>query len=181
MAELRPRGLPLVGLVLVVLATGAVLWPVASMAQTAPAGPAIVTVDRPIAEACRTVVVTGSGFKPAASIDLSLTGKPLGAVPADASGGFTYELVVPCSAASSQITLAASDGASTVPVVIAVQASGRTVGTSPPQTSSTAPPTSFSSGVELAIRAAVLLVGAGGLVVLAMRRREREEADLRGR
>lgn len=177
---MKPSGvLGRVVLLLVVATAGIIGAAAPSHAQTYPSVPTL-TVDKATVTPCEKANLTGTGFLPNTTVTISADGTVIGTVMTDSSGNFTFPYMVSCTAVSGQITFTATDGVNTLSATVTVSSSATsggsgttgagTSGTSAGSTSGTL--TTTGAYVEPLIRAAVLLIAAGGLLLLALRRRE---------
>jgi len=162
-------------LVLAVLASTLIVLTVApAEAQDYPGGPTL-TVDRPSVVCGETVVITGKDFLPNTEVTLTVGGEVIGTTTTDSQGNFSFRWTVPC-ALSGSVTVTATDRVNTLSVSLTVSAPGPAPTAAPtPTPSGTLPRTGSDS--DLLLRAGLLLVTAGGLLVLATRKRNRAAAD----
>jgi LPXTG-motif cell wall-anchored protein len=134
-------------------------------AQQGYAGGATLTVSNPAPACGSPVTLTGTGFKPNAPVTLTQEGGgTIGTATTDANGTFSFVWTIaePCTAGT--VVIQASDGTTVLSVSITI--GGTTVQT----TGTTTLPRTGSDNGNL-LRAGILLVAAGGLLVLATRKR----------
>lgn len=153
-------------LLLAACAAGLALLVVAPAAQAQPGyeGGTTFTVSNPSPGCGSSVTLTGTGFAPNASVTLTEQGRgTIGTVTTDANGNFSFVWTVPQPCTPGTVVITASDGTTVMSVSITI---GETGGAPSPVTL----PRTGSDNGNL-IRAGVLLVAAGGLLVLATRKR----------
>ncbi|MEJ5255106.1 MAG: carboxypeptidase-like regulatory domain-containing protein [Acidimicrobiales bacterium] len=156
-----------VRLLLAVCAAGLALLVVAPAAQAQPGyeGGTTLTVSDPSPGCGSSVTLTGTGFKPNAEVTLTEQGGGVvGTATTDASGSFSFVWVIPQPCTAGTVVITASDGTTVMGVSITIGAGSG--GTSAPATL----PRTGSDSANL-LRAGVLLIAAGGLLVLATRKR----------
>lgn len=150
-----------------------------SFAQTYPSVPTL-TVDKSTLTPCEQANLSGTGFLPNSTVTISADGVVIGTVVTDASGNFTFPYMVSCTAVSGQITFSATDGVNTlsasVTVVSSSSSNGSNASSSGNAGASSGSLTTTGSNVEPLVRVAVLLIAAGGLLLLGLRRRDRQLA-----
>lgn len=142
---------------------------VASAAGTYPDTPTL-TIDKTVTAPCETVILTGTGFLPNHLVTITVNGKVVGTTTTDANGNFTFPYPVPCDAVAGQLVFHANDGTNDLEVdatVIVASTSTTTTGSLPRTGSS-------DTTLRLA-QLSVLLIAAGGILVLATRRRTRRD------
>jgi LPXTG-motif cell wall-anchored protein len=148
----------------------------AATAQDYPGGPTL-TVDRPSVVCGDTVVITGKDFLPNTEVTLTVGGEVIGTVMTDGQGNFSFRWTVPCSLSGS-VTVTATDDVNTLSVSITVSAPGPSPTAAPsPTPSGTGTLPRTGSDNDGLVRAGLLLVAVGGLLVLATRKRDRAAAD----
>jgi len=155
-------------------------------AQTYPSVPTL-TVDQPIVDPCTTVILTGTGYLPNAPVTITVNGQVVGTVTTDGSGNFTFPYPVPCSAAAGQLQFTAADRINSLNTTVTVRArsiSSVSNGANSATQSASAASTGSGSGslpvsgsnTDNFVRIAVLLIALGGILLLALRRRDRSTA-----
>lgn len=178
--------------ILLVLGLGAVGFASSANAQTYPSV-ATLTIDRPQTTTCGIAVVTGTGFLPNTTVTLTIGGQVIGTAQTDASGNFTFQWTVPSNWPIGPVTIQASDGTNTLTVNTNVTAcattsttsnnnsginsnnnasSGSNAGSGSTGTTGSLASTG-SANTVLFVRIAVLLLAAGGILLLAVNRRQR--------
>lgn len=142
----------------------AALWPAAASAQYQPAN---ITVSDPTPTVGEVVTVNGSGFDPGATVTLSVGGQTVGSAVADASGNVSIATAVPALANGTySVSLTGSAIGGQVQVLsTSINVGGALQQTTTPQL----PRTGSDSGALTAVAAG--LIAAGGLLVLATRKR----------
>lgn len=132
-------------------------------------GGATLVVNNPNPMCGTTVNITGSGFAPNSTVTLTLEGSTIGTAQTDSKGAFTFPWTAPCTLVGSRV-ITASDGTTTLSATLTIGST--TAATSAP---TALPRTGSDSGLFL--RVGVLLVAAGGLLVLAARKRSHKTVD----
>jgi LPXTG-motif cell wall-anchored protein len=137
-------------------------------------GSASVSIDNLQPQAGDTVTFVGTGFPPGLSVPLAVNGETIGAPVSDSEGDFTFSYTIPADLApGTQLTFSATCGAFVLTQVVTITATGVTPTTVAPG-GQPLPVTGSDSGWLL--RAGLALIVAGGLVVLAVRRRDEATA-----
>lgn len=137
----------------------------AVQAQEGYAGGSTLTVSNPSPACGSSVTLTGTGFKPNAAVTLTQEGGgTIGTVTTDTNGSFSFVWTIPEPCTAGTIVIQASDGTTVLSVSITI--GGTTVQTTG---TTTLPRTGADNGNLL--RAGILLVAAGGLLVLTTRKR----------
>lgn len=151
---------------LVVLTVG-VAW-----AETPVGDLPVLLVDKPLATPCQALTFTGQGFAPGGSVTITSGGTALGTASVEPNGAFSFPATVPCTAPAGDVEYKASDGATTVVAQVTVKAAAP----AKPDTSNVKrrDPVEVPVWVENLFRLGVILLGIGGIVWLAVQRRERE-------
>ena len=138
-----------------------------AQAQTTPTNPAVatLTVNKTTTEPCKQIVIQGRDFLPNHEVIITANGVVIGTVMSNASGNFTFPYKVPCSAVAGTIEFKASDGTNVLTVDVEVLSATAT------QDPTGTLPQTGSNTTETLIRIGVLLIAAGGMVIIATRRR----------
>lgn len=123
------------------------------------------------------VTLTGTGFTPDATVTLTHEGKSIGTVTADASGNFTFVWTPDCSLSGNQV-VTANDGTHNMSITLAVR--GKGTPPAPPTTVQpvTPLPRTGSSSTTVLAQVGIALIAAGGLIVLAVRKRSNRSGAL---
>jgi LPXTG-motif cell wall-anchored protein len=126
--------------------------------------PPTLTVSQTAIAPCGTATLVGTNFLPNHEVTITANGIVIGTVTTDAAGSFSFPYTIPCDAVSGNIEFRATDGVNTLSVNVMV------TGTTVP-TPGALPKTGAGSTTQTLIRIGVLLIAAGGMVVIATRRR----------
>lgn len=133
-------------------------------------GSASISIDNLQPQAGDTVTFVGTGFPPGTSVPLAVNGDTIGSPVSDESGAFSFSYTIPSDLApGTQLTFSATCGAFVLTQVVTISATGTTPTTT---TASGEPLPVTGSDSGWLLRAGLALIVAGGLVVLAVRRRD---------
>ena len=146
-----------------------------AQAQDYPAGPTL-TVDRPSVSCGQAVVISGKDFLPDTEVTLTVGGEVIGTAMTDSQGSFSFTWTVPCTLSGS-VTVTATDQQNTLSVALTVGAAGGPSPTTAPRPASSGTLPRTGSDSDVLVRAGLLLVAAGGLLVLSTRKRSREATE----
>ena len=131
---------------------------------------ATLTVNDPNPVCGQTVNVTGTGFLPNTLVTITIAGQVVGTVMSDANGNFTFPYTLPVPCVDGEQTIRATDGTNTLLVNINVSSTTQTT------VSGTLPRTGSSDTSLHLVQVGLLLVGVGGILLVATRKRRREDA-----
>jgi hypothetical protein len=135
---------------------------------------ATLTVNDPTPSCGQTVDVVGTGFLPDTLVTITIGGQVVGTVTSDANGNFTFPYTLPDACVDGEQTIRATDGTNTLLVSITVSSTTRATATT---TASGNLPVTGSSGTTLhLVQVGVLSVAIGGILLVATRKRRREDA-----
>jgi LPXTG-motif cell wall-anchored protein len=136
----------------------------ASSALTYPAN-ATLTVNNPTPKCGETVNVVGTGFLPNTEVTITISGVVVGTAMTDDKGNFTFPYTVPTPCIDGKQLIRATDGTNTLLVNITVLSTTQTRATG-------SLPRTGSSGTTMhLVQAGILMVAAGGILLIATRKR----------
>jgi LPXTG-motif cell wall-anchored protein len=137
---------------------------------------ATLTVNDPTPACGQTVQVVGTGFLPDTTVTITIAGEVVGTTMSDADGNFTFPYTLPDPCISGEQLIRATDGTNTLLVSITVSSTTQTTATTPAAGDL---PVTGSSDTSLHLaQAGVLLVAAGGILLMATRKRRRQDASV---